>query len=209
MRKLLPLTALAIVLGFAGNGWAQQSNEASPSAATPTQSSASAPVPQDSLAEAARKAREQKKEEHQTPRVFTNDNLPTSGGISTVGQAPTAPSTSAGAGSETSGPKKPGTPAASSPNNEAKWREKFASLRHKLEQDQQNLDLLQRELGTLETQFYGDPNKQLQQQLTRGDIDKKTAEIDKAKDQVAADQKAIDDAQNDLRASGGEPGWSR
>jgi hypothetical protein len=82
-------------------------------------------------------------------------------------------------------------------------------LRHKLEQDQQNLDLAQRELGTLNTQFYGDPNKQLQQQLTRSDIDKKTAEIDKAKDQVAADQKAIDDAQDDLRASGGDPGWAR
>lgn len=209
MRKLVPLTAVAIVLGFAGNGWGQQSNSASPSAATPTQSSTSPAAPQDSLAEAARKAREQKKEEHKTPRLFTNDNLPTSGGISTVGQAPAPTPTPATSGSATPGGKKPGTPAASSPNDEAKWREKFATLRHKLEQDQQNLDLLQRELGTLNTQFYGDPNKQLQQQLTRSDIDKKTAEIDKAKDQVAADQKAIDDAQNELRASGGEPGWGR
>ena len=208
MRKLVPLTAVAIALGFAGNGWGQQSNSPSPSA-TPTQSSASTPVSQDPLAEAARKAREQKKEEHQTPRLFTNDNLPTSGGISTVGQAPAPTPAPAADGSATPGGKKPGTPAASSPNDEAKWREKFATLRHKLEQDQQNLDLLQRELGTLSTQFYGDPNKQLQQQLTRSDIDKKTAEISKAKDQVAADQKAIDDAQNELRASGGEPGWGR
>ena len=37
MRKLVPLTAVAIVLGFAGNGWGQQSSPASPSAATPTQ----------------------------------------------------------------------------------------------------------------------------------------------------------------------------
>ena len=215
MRKLVPLTAVAIVLAFAGNGWGQQSNSASPSAATPTQTSASAPAPQDPLAEAARKAREQKKEEHKTPRVFTNDNLPTSGGISTVGQAPaptptpTPTPTPAAPGSATPGGKAPGTPAASPVSDEAKWREKFAALRHKLEQDQQNLDIAQRELGTLNTQFYGDPNKQLQQQLTRSDIDAKTAEIDKAKDQVAADQKAIDDAQNDLRASGGEPGWGR
>ena len=211
MRKLVPLTAVAIVLGFAGNGWGQQSNAASPPAATPTQTSASAPVSKDPLAEAARKAREQKKEEHKTPRVFTNDDLPTSGGISTVGQAPapTPTPTPAAAGSATPASKKPGAPAASSPNDEAKWRERFATLRHKLEQDQQNLDLLQRELGTLNTQFYGDPNKELQQQLTRSDIDKKTAEIDKAKDQIAADQKAIDDAENDLRASGGEPGWGR
>lgn len=208
MRKLVPLTAVVIVLGFAGNGWGQQSSPTS-SSATPTQSSGSASAPQDPLAEAARKAREQKKEEHKIPRVFTNDNLPTSGGISTVGQAPAPAATPAAPGSATPGGKKPGSPAAASGDDEAKWRETFATLRHKLEQDQQNLDLLQRELGTLDTQFYGDPNKQLQQQLTRSDIDKKTAEIDKAKDQVAADQKAIDDAQNDLRASGGDPGWGR
>jgi hypothetical protein len=209
MRKLMPLTAVAIVLGFAGNGWGQQSNAASPSATTQTQTSTSAPVPQDPLAEAARKARERKKEERKAPQVFTNDNLPTSGGISTVGEAPAPAATPAAPGSATPGGKKPGTPAASSGSDEAKWRETFATLRHKLEQDQQNLDLAQRELGTLNTQFYGDPNKQLQQQLTRSDIDKKTAEIDKAKDQVAADQKAIDDAQDDLRASGGDPGWGR
>src|SRR5579862_740326 len=196
MRKLLPLTAAAIVLGFAGNGWGQQSTPASPSATTRTQTSASTPVPQDSLAEAARKARERKKEERKTPQLFTNDNLPTSGGISTVGQAPAPTATPAAPGSAASNGKKP---VASSGSDEAKWREKFATLRHKLEQDQENLDLLQRELGTLNTQFYSDPNKELQQQLTRSDIDKKTAEIDKAKEQVAADQQAIDDAQNDLR----------
>ncbi len=82
-------------------------------------------------------------------------------------------------------------------------------MRHKLEQDQENVDLLQRELGTLNTQFYSDPNKQLQQQLTRSDIDKKTAEIDKAKAKVDADQQAISDAEDDLRKSGGDPGWAR
>ncbi len=71
------------------------------------------------------------------------------------------------------------------------------------------LDLSQRELGTLSTQFYSDPNKQMQQQLTRSDINKKTAEIDKAKAQVDADQQAISDAEDDLRKSGGDPGWAR
>ena len=209
MRKLVPLTAVAVVLGFAGNGWSRHSNSAAPSATT--QTSASAPAPQDPVAEAARKARERKKEEQKTPRVFTNDNLPTSGGISTVGQAPApAPApTPAAPGSATPAGQKPGTPAAPPVSEEAKWREKFATLRHKVEQDQQNLDLLQRELGELNTQFYGDPNKQLQQQLSRSDIDAKTVEIDKAKDQLASDQKAVDDAQDDLRASGGDSGWGR
>ncbi|HEY7825664.1 MAG TPA: hypothetical protein VIC00_02510 [Candidatus Acidoferrales bacterium] len=106
--------------------------------------------------------------------------------------------------------KKPGAQAsASSGSAENTWRDKFATLRHKLEQDQENLAVLQRELGTLNTQFYSDPNKQLEQQLTRSDIDKKTAEINAATEQVAADQKAIADAESDLRASGGDPGWAR
>ncbi|HEY6904930.1 MAG TPA: hypothetical protein VI216_11530 [Candidatus Acidoferrales bacterium] len=209
MRKLVPLAAVAIVLGFAGGGRGQESNPASSSAAAPAQTSASPSVPQDSLAEAARKARKQKKEEHTTPRVFTNDNLPTSGGISTVGQAPAPAPTPAAPGSATPTGKKPGTTAASPGTDETKWREKFAALKHKLEQDQQNLDIAQRELGTLNTQFYSDPNKQMQQQLTRSDINDKTAQIDKLKAQVAADQQAISDAQDDLRKAGGDPGWAQ
>jgi hypothetical protein len=211
MRTLAQLAAVAMMLGFAGSGWGQQaapekSAPAKPSEATtaqsPTTPSAAA---QDSLAEAARKARERHKEEQKTPRVFTNDNIPTSGGISSVG-APPAP-----AGSATPEGTETGTQAASgsSGSGEKFWRDKFADLRHKLEQDQENLALSQRELGTLNTQFYTDPNKQLQQQLTRGDIDKKTAEIDKAKAQVAADQQALSDAEDDLRKSGGDPGWAR
>ncbi len=206
MRTLVQLTAVAVMLGFAGSGWAQQtapdsSAPAKPPAATSGQSSTASSTPaQDSLAEAARKARERRKEESKTPRVFTNENIPTSGGISSVG---------APAGSSSAEGTKSGTPAASSGSGEQFWRDKFADLRHKLEQDKENLDLSQRELGTLSTQFYSDPNQQMQQQLTRSDINKKTAEIDKAKAQVDADQQAISDAEDDLRKSGGDPGWAR
>ena len=203
MRTLAQLTALALMLAFAGSGQAQQTAPASSAPATSGQSSTAPSAPaQDSLAEAARKAREQRKEKTKSPRVFTNDNIPASGGISSVG-APAPTGSSPGEGTE------PSTPAASSGRGEKFWRDKFADLRHKLEQDQQNLALSQRELGTLNTQFYTDPNKQLQQQLSRSDIDKKTAEIDKAKAQVDADQQAISDAEDNLRKSGGDPGWAR
>ncbi|HEY6441988.1 MAG TPA: hypothetical protein VIY66_01470 [Candidatus Acidoferrales bacterium] len=204
MRTLAQLIAVAIMLAFAGSGQAQQaapdnSAPAKPPAATSGQSSTAPSAPaQDSLAEAARKARERRKEESKTPRVFTNENIPTSGGISSVG----APAESA-EGTET------GKPATSSGSGEQFWRDKFAALRHKLEQDKENVDVSQRELGTLSTQFYSDPNQEMQQQLTRSDINKKTAEIDKAKAQVDADQQAISDAEEDLRKSGGDPGWAR
>ena len=68
---------------------------------------------------------------------------------------------------------------------------------------------MQRELGTLDVQYYNDPVKAMQQQLSRDDINKKTADIDAKKKQIEADQQAIDDAQDELRKAGGDPGWAR
>ncbi len=94
-------------------------------------------------------------------------------------------------------------------NDEKAWRDRFAKLNHKLDQDKQDLDVMQRELGTLDVQYYNDPVKAMQQQLSRDDINKKTADIDAKKKQIEADQQAIDDAQDELRKSGGDPGWGR
>jgi hypothetical protein len=58
-------------------------------------------------------------------------------------------------------------------------------------------------------QYYNDPVKAMQQQLSRDDINKKTADIDAKKKQIEADQQAIEDAQDELRKSGGDPGWGR
>jgi chromosome segregation ATPase len=154
-----------------------------------------------SIAAAARKTREQKKESSKTPKVFTNENIPTSGGISSVGETSSAAAddkSAAGAGN-----------ASSASNDEKAWRDRFAKLNHKLDQDKQDLDVMQRELGTLDVQYYNDPVKAMQQQLSRDDINKKTADIDAKKKQIEADQQAIDDAQDELRKSGGDPGWGR
>jgi parvulin-like peptidyl-prolyl isomerase len=160
------------------------------------------PAPQTgSIAAAARKAREQKKDSSKPPKVFTNENIPTSGGISSVGETPSAaPDDKSAAG--------PGNASGSS-NDEKAWRDRFAKLNHKLDQDKQDLDVMQRELGTLDVQYYNDPVKAMQQQLSRDDINKKTADIDAKKKQIEADQQAIDDAQDELRKSGGDPGWGR
>lgn len=99
--------------------------------------------------------------------------------------------------------------AASTANGEKAWRDKFATLRHKLEQDQAELDVLQREFDVLSLQQYSDPTKAMQQGYTRSDINDKTTAIQAKKNQIAADQQAINDAEDDLRKSGGDPGWAR
>jgi cytoskeletal protein RodZ len=203
MRRMFQLIAVAIVLVIPGIAWSQQTapDESAQSKSTALSESAK---PQDTLAEAARKARERKKDAQKPAKVFTNDDLPTTGGLSSVGEA-TADQGAATAAS----PNGKNAGATTSAKDEKSWHEKFAQLRHKLEQDQASLDVAQRELGVLNTQFYNDPNKAMQQQLTRTDINDKTAEIDKLKAQVAADQQAISDAQDDLRKSGGDPGWAQ
>ena len=161
--------------------------------------SAQAPSSQSvSLADAARKAREEKKSA-KPPRVYTNDNLPTSGGIS-------SPAASSSAAEKT-----PNAANAASPtsNDEKSWRDKFAKLHQKLDRDKEALDVMQRELGVLNVQYYSDPAKAMQQQYSRDDINKKTAEIEAKKKDVDADQQAISDAEDALQKAGGDTGWAR
>jgi hypothetical protein len=180
-------------------------NRKSQDQSSQTQTTSQTPQSQDSIAAAARKAREQKKElPHPTVKVFTNDDLPTGGGISTVGEEKGGDSASAA--------KDEG--AAGGANDEKTWRDRFAKLRHKLDQDQAELDLLQREVGVAEVQYYGgDPTKAMNDQMSGQPFgaayQKKVADIDAKKKQVETDKQAIADAEEELRKSGGDPGWAR
>src|SRR5271154_3958228 len=192
---------------------APASATSAPAAAAPAPSSQStvvSPAPhEDALVAAARKAREQKKDQAgaKPARVFNNDNIPPAGGVSAVGQnSPAADGTDAGAGAA-GGP----APAASAPpgSDEKTWRRRFADLRKKLEQDQTELDVMQRELGVLDVQYYNDPVKSMQQGYSRSDINEKTDKIEAKKQSIAADQQAIADAEDELQKAGGDPGWAR
>jgi hypothetical protein len=186
---------------------------AAPAPAAPPQSASaqstvvSPPPPEDSLVAAARRAREQKKDQAgaKPPRVFNNDNIPTTGGVSAVGQ-------NAAAGTADGSDAAPGAPpaaAAPSGSGEAEWRGRFAKLHKKLEQDQAELDVMQRELGVLDVQNYSDPVKAMQQGYSRSDINDKTDKIEAKKKVIEADQQAIADAEDDLHKAGGDPGWAR
>jgi len=236
MRRDLLSAAVAAFLLLSGDAFARQSAQGQPSqnqaqqsqqaqqaAPSNTQSAAPASSPaataqapssqstvvspprqEDSLAAAARKAREQKKDQAgaKPARVFSNDNIPTTGGISAVGEnASAAGGADAAAGAQAA--------AAPSGSGEAEWRGRFAKLRKKLEQDQTELDLMQRELGVLDVQYYSDPVKTLQQGYSRSDINEKTDKIEAKKKTIEADQQAIADAEDELHKAGGDPGWAR
>lgn len=224
MRRMQLLAAVAAILAIPASGWCQgadpkpsqenqsqtpaQSNAAAATGATNSASTTSTtvtapPAPQqESLAEAARRAREAKKDASKPPTVFTNDNLPTTGGISTVGGDSSDKHDDGDRADKDDSKKGKG-------NGEKAWREKFAGLRAKLARDQEDLGVMQRELGVLDLQNYSDPMKAMQQELTRDDINKKTSAIDAKAQQIKADQQAIDDAEDALRKSGGDSGWAR
>ena len=205
MRRILWLAAAAILVLPAASR-CQQDQQASQTSGQSSAAPAPAPA-QESLADAARKAREQKKEAPKAAKVFTNEDLPSAGGVSTVGQAP-APAEGAAAVEAAA------APAQGKAASEEAWKTRFADLRHKLDQDKAELDVLQREAATGMVQYYGgDPQKANQDQQSGqalgADYNKKKSAIDAKRKAVDADQKAIDDAMDELRKSGGDPGWAR
>ena len=163
-----------------------------------TQAQAAPAQPAPSLADVARKAREQKKAETTPAHVFTNDNLPGPGSAVNVVGTESAPS--------------PAGPPSSAPSgsDEKMWRDRFATARAKLKRDQDDLDVSQRELGKLSVQYYpNDPQNQLMQSFTNSDINNKRAQIAQKEQIVKQDEAAIADLEDQLRKSGGDPGWAR
>lgn len=195
MHKFLGWSAAALIV-LPAAAWSQQTGS---QGGQPAPAQISAPQ-ETSVAAAARKVREQKKGSPKASKVFTNDDISTSGGVSSAAVSPSAGGDGAAAAVTTR---------AASGSDEKSWRDKFVNLHQKLDRDKQDLEVMQRELGVLNVQYYGDPLKAMQQQMTREDLNKKTADIEAKKKDIAADQQAIDDAEDDLRKAGGEPGWAR
>jgi len=169
-----------------------------------------------SLGELAKKLRSQRVASQKSVRVFTNDNLPRgpgAGGISIAGSMatespaqPGQPSSSASAAGTAAGASAGGP---SGTHDEKYYRERMAELRSRLELHQRELSVLQQKQGQDQMQFYGDPNKTLQQEYSRSDINKVTDEAAKKQAEIDGNNRAIQDLQDQLRREGAPSGWLR
>lgn len=150
----------------------------------------------DPVAEAARKARQAKKETPKPKKVYTDDDLKTgsSDAVSTVGTTSTTPQPT-------------GTPTKG--DGEAAWRAKFKDQRDRIDRAEKELDILQRELQKAQLEYYPDPQKAMTEQNTRGEINDKTAKIDAKQKEIAQLKQGLDDLEDQLRKAGGDPGWAR
>ena len=201
MRKLRVFAALAVLsvpLVFGGFAFARQDQ---------SQSSTGDPV-----ADAARKAREEKKVAPKPKKVFTDDDV----APRAASPAPTpAPSGAAPTGTATPAvalakqAKAGAEQQKEDPNSESAWRKRFADQRRKISDAEAELDVLQREASKADLQYYSDPQKAMNEQFTRDEINKKNEKIAAKKKEIENLKQQLSDMEDQLRAAGGEPGWAR
>lgn len=166
------------------------------------------PVP--SLGELARRLRAERSNARPA-KVYTNDNLPGQGALSSESSASEGEKPKDQ--SQTSRPGEAGSAnragAKSDAHDEQYYRETMKELESRKEMHQRELAVLQQKLNLNETQYYADPNKTLNQEFTRSDIQKKQDDINKKKQEIADDEKAISDLQAQCQREGCPPGWLR
>ncbi len=162
----------------------------------------------DPVADAARKAREQKKDAVKPKRVITDDDVNhlVSGSAPAAGDAATEEGAAKKPGAE--GKDAAGKTAKPEENPETKWRKQFKDAYANLDRAQRELDVLQREDNKAQVQYYSDPQKALAEQYTRKDINDKDAKIAAKKKEIDQLKQQISDMEDALRKSGGDPGWA-
>jgi hypothetical protein len=157
-----------------------------------------------SLGEQARENRANKPEASQS-KIFTNDNLPTGGGITVVG-VPEAPPAAAPKGKAAAS----GTPAntgASSAEDQAKAVDKIKAdvqkQKDEIAQLEREVDIATREWKLRQAAYYADAGNQLRDPKAWADAERHYNDETTRKQQALADAKQkLDDLQEQARKSG-------
>jgi predicted RNase H-like nuclease (RuvC/YqgF family) len=172
-----------------------------------------------SLGDLARQVRAQKARAAKPSKIVTNDELTShgqTGGLATAsGIAEKSAEKKAEERSEGESPDAKAT-AQANPKAEAKeahneeyFRKAMSDLQAKLNMHKRELDVLQQKLNLNQVQYYSDPQKALQEQYSRSDITKLNEDIATKKQQIADDEKAMEDLHDQLRHEGGNASWLR
>src|SRR2546421_569927 len=162
----------------------------------------------DAVADAARKARETKKDAPKPKKVYTDDDLkksaPTPDATTT-----SAPGNASGTADATTAQNAGDATKTEDPNGETAWRKRFKDHHDKIAKAEKELDILGRELEKAQLEYYPDPQKAMTQQNSRAEINAISAKLDAKKKELDQLKHGLDDLEDQLRKSGGDPGWAR
>jgi hypothetical protein len=165
---------------------------------------------QASIAETARRNREQKKSHPPATHSWDNDNIPTNPNELSVVGSPAAPpadenapsaradnAAGAPAGAQNAGAAPPSGDAAKEANNQAAVRSELDSAKDHLKTLMTNLDILSRQYTLDQQQYYSKPNyssdRDGQERLNREQSD-----VEAKRQEVAEAQKKVDELQANL-----------
>jgi chromosome segregation ATPase len=163
----------------------------------------------DSVADAARRAREAKQTAPKPKKVYTDDDVsrpkPAPAATSTTNNSSTQDSSKLAAGTSA------GTPTTSDQDakTEADWRKRFKEQHDNIARAEKELDILQREGQKDQIQYYPDPQKAMSEQYTRKDINEKDAKIAAKQKEIEQLKQGLSDLEDALRKAGGDSGWAR
>ncbi|MGH9712013.1 MAG: hypothetical protein ACRD5M_01780 [Candidatus Acidiferrales bacterium] len=154
----------------------------------------------DSLAEAARRAREQKKDQAKATKVWDDDTVPkVPGGVNVVGQP--VPSTD----SNPPAANAPGAAAAAPEEKSGKdvkaLQASLASAKDRLQSVKTDLDILKRKYDLDSQMYYGKPNYVADTDGAAKIADEKS-QVDAKQQEVDAAQKKVDEIEAELKDSG-------
>src|SRR5262245_1217228 len=178
--------------------------------------SAAVPLGAQSLADLARKEEERRKTITEPSKVYTNKDLTAAPPVSSPPPAAaTAASTPASGAAE---PAKPAdnknanasgeTAEKDSVKDQAYWGGRMKKMRDQLDRDQTYSEALQSRVNALNTDFVNrdDP---AQRAVIERDRLKALDELNRLKQQIVTDKKALVDLEEEARRAGVPPGWLR
>jgi cell division protein FtsL len=161
----------------------------------------------DPVADAARRAREAKQNAPKPHKVYTDDDVskpkPTPSAATANSTTQDSTAQAGGTSANTS------APADQDAKTEAAWRQRFKEQRDKISRAEKELDILQRETQKAEIQYYPDPQKAMNEQYTRKEINDKDAKIEAKRKEIADLKLGLSDLEDALRKAGGDSGWAR
>ena len=171
------------------------------------------PLAAQSLADVARKEEERRKEIKTPAKVLTNKDLgdvPPAPAPSTPPSGSSAPDTSAStpAAPADTGDAGKGRETGGAAKDQKYWSDKMKSLQDALSHDQVLADAMQTQINSLTTDFVNRDDPAQRAVIERNRVTA-LGELNRLKDQIKKDQKAIDDLQEEARRAGVPPGWLR